>query len=91
MYLTIIILWGFGAIVSIYFSIVHFITKEYQFAFFCLWGAAFPPIAFFISAVCYAGLVRYFIYKCPKSFKQFIYDIQTELMIDFLRSKSRKE
>lgn len=81
---TIIIIWVFGAILLVYYFLLHIWLKEFQFAFLCLAMAAFPLSAFFVTAVVYAGLTRYFLFKFPKSFKQLFADLKNELMIDFL-------
>ena len=87
MNVTITIIWGFGAIMLVYYFLLHLWLKEFQFALLCLLMAAFPITAFFATAVIYAGLIRYFLYRFPKSFKQLFTDLKNELMIDFLKLK----
>jgi len=83
--------WILGAVILIYFSIVHLIIKEYKDTVGLILAAAFPLTAFITTVICFAGLIRYFIYLRPKSFKQLLNDIKTEFLFDFLRSKSRNE
>jgi len=88
--------WIFGAIILVYFSIAHFLLKEYMLALSLILAAAFPLTAFITAVVCFAGLVRYTIFLRPKILKQLAYDIKLELMIDciideYYKSKTRKE
>lgn len=88
--------WIFGAIIMSYFSMAHLFLKEYSASIGLVLAAAFPLTAFIAAVVCFAGLVRYTIYLRPKSFKQLVYDIKMELMIDciideFNAKKLRKE
>lgn len=84
---TIMSIWGFGELFLIYYGLIHLFAKEYQFAMFCLLAALFPPSAIMSTVVIYAGLIRYFLFSKPKTFKQMVSDLKAELMFDLLKIK----
>jgi len=76
---TILILWVIGAIILAYYSILELYTEEYEMGLALIILALFPVTAILFTAIVLAGLIRYFIFKRPNTFKQFMIDIKNEL------------
>ena len=76
---TILILWIIGAVILAYYALLELITKEYKMALSLVILALFPVTAILFTAIVLSGLIRYFIFKRPNTFKQFMTDIKNEL------------
>ena len=81
--------WIIGAVILIYFALLDIWNKDFKMALATILFAAFPLTAIVLTVVCYAGLIRYFLFMRPKSFKQLIYDLKVELMFDILKKKNK--
>lgn len=76
---TILILWTIGAVILAYYAILELITKEYEMGLALIILALFPVTAILFTAIVLSGLIRYFIFKRPNTFNQFMTDIKNEL------------